>query len=74
MRSFPLEGEHAKPDSPIKKIISGASGIELTLSSAPTSQANGLLILPFHGDTGHFGNTLYKNLNGTIVKIAGTTI
>lgn len=70
MKNFPLQGEHAKPDSPFKKIIEGAVGTPLILSQAPTT-ANGLVP---EGELGIFNNDLYHTSGGVTRKYTGTQV
>lgn len=51
-----------------------AAQITTVLTSAPTTQAEGLQILPKHGDEGYFNNIVYKNMNGVIKKWSVTSV
>jgi hypothetical protein len=70
MKSFPLQGENAQPNSPFNYIINGAVGTPIILTQAPTS-ANGLVP---EGELGIFGNDLYHTSGGVTRKYSGTQV
>lgn len=72
MRRFSTQ--QFKPDSFEGFVTEHAAGITLKLDATITSQAQGLLVLPNHGDRGFIGTDMYENVNGSIVKYALTTI
>ena len=55
-------------------VMDNAAPITLTLDAAPADQAEGLVVLPKHGDEGFFAGFVYKNLSGNIVKYAITSV
>lgn len=73
MIRFPLYGKDADPESPISQIMELAQGIPIQLDIAPTA-ANSLQLLPYHGDKGWYGNNLYENKFGTVVKFIATVV
>lgn len=71
MKQFAVTGEDSLPNSPIQKIINGALGIPIALSTAPTTAGGEL---PNHGDNGTDGVSWYINLFGTVFKINLTAV
>ena len=67
-------GSKELPGSDIDHIFQQAQGILVELDATITTQAQGLKLLPRHGDEGFFSTTVFKNLNGSIVKYTVTTV
>lgn len=70
MKEFPLEGENSKPDSPIKKIIDGALGVPIVLSSSPTTTGGQLA----SNEIGFDGTNLFITINGNTYRISLTLV
>ena len=70
MRAFPVFGDEASPNSSIKKIIQGAVGTPIILSTQPTT-ANGLVP---EGEMGIYNNDLYHTSNGVTLKFGGVVV
>lgn len=72
MKDYPLK-DYA-PESFERFVLEGAQGVVRELDATITTQAQGLKLLPRHGDEGFFSTTVFKNLNGSIVKYTVTTV
>lgn len=65
MKEF--QGVDFKADSFERHVLDNAFQKPRILDAAPTTAGNEL---PFHGDSGRFGASLYVNLGGTVYEIA----
>jgi hypothetical protein len=54
-------------------VMQNAQGIPVLLETQPTTD-NALLLLPVHGDRGWYGNDMYENRFGQIIKFTGATL
>lgn len=70
MIPFPLKGDDALPNSPIRKILEGAANVPIALDAAPSTSGGELA----EGILGYFGTNLYLTLGGTTFSIAMTTL
>ena len=72
MKDYPIKD--FQPESFERHVLEGAQQIVRELEATITTQAQGLKLLPRHGDEGFIGTTVFKNLSGSIVSYTVTTI